>query len=607
MLTDPLIITTLVVAIILVVPLLCKKMHIPAIAGLILTGLLAGPHGLDVLPRDGIIDSLSQIGVLYVMFLSGIEIDINDFKESKGRSLVFGLLTFCIPLVCTFGAALLLGFNLWTSLLMASMMSSHTLMTYPVVSRYGLQRNPAVSIVVGGTIFAVTGTLLILAFVSSRFGATDDPHIWVRMLFGSIVMMLVIFGIMPLLTRWFLRKFTDTIVDWSFIMAMGLLGALMSKAAGIEPILGVFLTALALNKQIPDVSPLMSRINFVGNAIFVPIFLLSVGMLIDLSVFADGWQALLVALMMLATSIPTKWFAAWLTQTIYHFGKYQRQLVFGLTNSHAAGALATVMIGYSILLPDGGRLIPESVLDGTILLILASCTLSSFVTEHAAKHMAQEAAPADSAVDDDLMWLLPAVKTTANRRPKELANILLEAVRQMPEQYRNKLIITDFDSRDNASAMSLLSKSEQSVWMCHFTQPISEFTRVRVMAPESADKETYYAGWQRLLEHMVGALHAEVTQEATADWAVLPRVAQQLAEDELLIVVQSRPLTLSYDDKMTQVPQVLKSHFAEHSFILLYPSQLPAAGEISLLYPTGEQPQSASEQSFIRRLKAKWG
>ncbi|MCQ2335213.1 MAG: cation:proton antiporter [Paludibacteraceae bacterium] len=605
MISSTLSVTAMLLVIILAVPLVCKKLHIPAIAGLILTGLLVGPHGLNLLHQNGIIEAFSQIGILYVMFLSGVEIDINDFRDLKGRSMVFAVLTFLLPLAGTFLAGLLLGFPLWTSVLMASMMASHTLMTFPAVSRYNIQRNPAVSIVIGGTLFAVTGSLLTLALVSSHFSAGDSAALWWRMVIGSVMMLLIVFGLMPLLTRWFLRRVTDNVMVWSWVMTMAVVGGLLAKQAGIEPILGVFLTALALNKQILLGGPIATRISFVGNAIFIPIFLLSVGMLVDPVVFAQGWQAMIVAVVMIVVGIFTKWLAAWLTQRLFGLNSSQRQLMFGLTNSHAAGALATVMIGYTIMMPDGTRLIPETILNGTILLILVSCAVSSFVTDHAAKQLAEESATADATLDTDLMMLVPTQKTPTNRRPKDVAYVIHDGIRKMPEDQRVKQVVTEF-TQDNELALTLLARPNQAIWLCHLLRPLTEYTRVRVLVPTGAEQEMYYAGWQMLLEKLAGQLRAEVTQEYVNDWKVLSRILAGIAEDELLIVVQARTMTPSYVESMSRTEGILKEAMGKAAFVLMFPAQNPADADVSLLTTPNYSPAN-SDGSFIRRLRAKWG
>lgn len=581
--TAPIINTVIILLLILLVPICCRKLRIPSIVGLILAGVALGPHGLGLLERDATVQTLSSLGVLYVMFLSGIEIDIDDFRSEKRRSIWFGLLTFLLPLVVGWVTFLLLGLSMMSSLLIASIFASHTLMTYPVVSRTGIRRNPAVSITIGATIFTVTASMLILAGVSSICNGLNGIEMWMRLGVGLLLMVVVIFYVFPRLMHWALHRLQDVVVEWGFVMALAALGGLMAYAAGLEPILGVFLTALALNKQIPNVSPLMNRISFAGNALFIPIFLLNVGMLIDLRVFVQGWWGLVVAAVMLLVAIPTKWLAAYLLERISRrrgksFTAQQRRLVFGLTNSHAAGALATVMIGYALIQPDGSRLIPETVLNGTIILILVSCAISSFVTEHAAGMLAVEAAKVDKRKENEVTCLLPAVRSRTNRRSKDLAALLIDGRAKIPEEQRVRHIVSDFATDEaglqlDPQLRSLLAVSGQALWFCHFPEPLANVNTARVLLPEGAEQEPDYAGWMQQIGWVTAPFTGEVTHESVAQWHTLPRMAHGMQKTDLLILVQARPETATYRPEMAQVPSMLQRHFMKRNFVVVYPTQ----------------------------------
>jgi Kef-type K+ transport system membrane component KefB/phage gp36-like protein len=317
------------------------------------------------------------------MFLAGLEIDMFHLKKNLTKGMTFGLYTFLVPMILgTVSAVFLLHFDLMTSVLLASMYASHTLLAYPVVSRFGLTRSPAVIITVAGTIVTVLGALLVLAGVVSIHteGAFNWSFLW--RLAGSMSLYWVgVVYVYPRLTRWFFKKYNDSVAQFIYILALVLLASWVAQMIGLESVLGAFFAGLVLNRYIPNLSPLMNRIEFVGNAIFIPYFLIGVGMLINIKVVASSWQTLYVAAVMSAVATLCKWIAAWLTQKTFKMTAVDRSMMFGLSNAQAAATLAAVMIGYQIGLLD------ESVLNGTIVMILITCAISSVVTERAAMKM----------------------------------------------------------------------------------------------------------------------------------------------------------------------------------------------------------------------------
>lgn len=658
MITNTLAITALVLVIILVVPLVCKKIHLPAIVGLILTGILIGPYGTGLVERTATIDVFGQLGILYIMFLSGIEIDMDGLRSSRGRSMVFGALSFFLPLLAGFGGGLLLGMNPWSALLMASILGSHTLMTYPVVSRFGIQKNTAVNLVIGATVFCVTGAMLILAGVSSRFHESFDWTYWLRLGLGSLVMLFCIFWAMPRLTRWFFHKYNDAVVEFIFVMVLIICAGLLAKVAGLEPILGVFLCALALNRQIPNLSPLMNRIQFVGNGIFIPVFLLGVGMLIDMRVLAYGYGTIKMMTLMVGAGMTMKWLAALIAQKTMHLSRPQRQLMFGLTNAHAAGALATVMIGYAIIMPDGTHLMTEQVLNATVILILVACAVSSFITEHAAKRLSQEVLPDEHLTADEMQLLIPVANPDTNRRLVELSTILISrhpesaihatTVSSTPEELAHSERLLDDTARMAAStdhplllhrqlavnvpngiravasarsithivlglpqdgaqggygpvAGPLIPLAGQQMWFYHAVQSLHNIRQVRVLVPTNAAYEPDYTGWQILVERLVQALGAEVTQETVTDWTFLPRAAKRMAKDELYIIVQARRSTPSYSADMEHVGEMMRSCFPDRDYIILYPAQ-HVEGEQDNALLSESTSSGESTYSFIQRI-----
>lgn len=614
MITNTIFITALLLAIILVVPIACRWMRIPSIVGLIITGVLIGPFGLGLLERSNTIDAMSQIGILYIMFLSGIEIDIDDFRRERKSGFLFGFLTFTLPLLLGFAAFLSMGFNLWTSILAASILGSHTLMTYTSVSRFAIHNNKAVSIAIGGTIVAVTAAMIILALVSGYFHGITGRLFVLRMSLGTIGMVAIIFWVMPRIIKWCFHRTNDPIQQWLLVMTMATGGGILAYVAKLEPILGVFLTALSLNRFIPNQSPLMNRVTFAGNALFVPIFLVGVGMLIDVHVFTKDWETLLVAGVMIAVAVGGKWLAAWLMAKLARLNSQQCRLIFGLTNSHAAGALASVMIGYAIIMPDGSRLIPDSILNAVIILILISCAISSFVTDRSAETLHEEAKKADDSHEDDIMTLLPSVRTRDNRRPKDLVNFLTESRSKIPPEDRVKHLVLNFpeeiptsmqhlsmaSNTTVAAANSLLKVYGLAVWQCHLRQALTSFKTVRILMPQNADLDPGYRVWQQFIERFVEQMKTDVSQEVVNNWKVLPRIQQSMAEDELLIVIQTRPRTPAYTPDLEEVPDLMRKHFQQRSFIVLFPAQHPSNVEANALI---QEVNGEATFSFIRRIR----
>ncbi len=381
--SDPVLIFFIVLAIILFAPLLFNKLRIPHIIGLILAGMVFGPHGVNFLAYDSSFKIFGNVGLLYLMFLVGLEMNLNDFRKIKLRGISFGIYTFLIPMILgTLSSVYLLHLNLMTSVLLASMYASHTLVAYPIVSRYDVGHRPAVTITIAGTIITVLGSLIILAVILGMQTGSINKWFWIRLVLSMAIYCLFILYAFPRVARWFFKKYTDSISQYIFVLALVFLASALARPAGLEPILGAFSVGVVLNRFIPSVSPLMNRIEFVGNALFIPYFLIGVGMLIDPSVVFSGWEALVVAFVMSVVATVAKWLAAWITQKSFRLSKLDRAMIFGLSNGQAAVTLAAVLIGYNIGLFD------INILNGTIIMILVTCTISSLATERAARKMA---------------------------------------------------------------------------------------------------------------------------------------------------------------------------------------------------------------------------
>ncbi|WP_297555367.1 cation:proton antiporter [uncultured Alistipes sp.] len=393
-LEDPILKFMLIMAIVLAAPLLLNKLKVPYLLGLIIAGAVIGPHGLNLVLRDSSIILSGTAGLLYIMFLSGLEMDTADFRRTGWHSLVFGLYTFSIPMLVGIPVGyFVLGFPIHSSVLLAGLFASQTLVAYPIVSKLGITRDKAVTLAVGGTIITDMLALLVLTIVVGTATGSADTAFWYRLGISVVLCVAVILLLFPLIGHWFFRRCTDSVSQYVFVLVMVFLGAFLAQLAGLEPIIGAFLAGLAMNPLIPRTSALMNRIEFVGNAVFIPFFLIGVGMLIDYRAFFKDWQTIEVSAAMIVGITLAKYLAAVLTQKTFRLTRDQRTLLFGLSSAHVAATLAAVMVGYNVILghtPDGEpiRLLNESVLNGTILMILATCAVSTFATQRGAHNIA---------------------------------------------------------------------------------------------------------------------------------------------------------------------------------------------------------------------------
>ena len=393
-LTDPVLKFLLILIIILSAPLLLNKLKVPHLLGLIIAGAIIGPYGLNLVLRDSSIILSGTAGLLYIMFLAGLEIDMGDFKRNSGKSLVFGMYTFLIPMGLGIVAGYyVLNFSMETSILLASMFASHTLIAYPIISRLGITKDKSVSITVGGTMITDTLALLVLTVIVGMATGQTGDYFWTRLSVSVIVFALFVVIVFPLIGRWFFKRVQDSISQYIFVLVMVFLGAYLAQLAGMEAIIGSFLAGLALNRLIPHSSPLMHRVEFIGNSIFIPFFLIGVGMLINYRVFFTSFETIKVGIVMIIIATAAKYAAAWLTQKTFRMSVDQRRVIFGLSNAQAAATLAAVMVGYNVILgqtPEGEpiRLLNESVLNGTILMILVTCTMASFSAQRGAHNLA---------------------------------------------------------------------------------------------------------------------------------------------------------------------------------------------------------------------------
>ena len=556
---NPILVFSLILFIILLSPILLKKLNIPSIIGLILAGVIIGPHGLYILENNSAIKLFSTIGLLYIMFMAGLELDLNEFKVNKNKSLVFGFFTFIIPILLGFPVMYyLLGYDFNASFLTASMFATHTLVAYPIVSKLGIAKNQAVAVTVGGTILTDTAVLIILAVIMGNSQGTLDADFWIRLGVSLVVFFLILFLLIPRIAKWFFAKMeAEKHLHYIFVLTVVFFSAFLAEIAGVEPIIGAFFAGLALNKLIPHSSALMNRIEFIGNSLFIPFFLISVGMLVNTKVIFNGPMALVIALVLSVVALTSKYLAAWITQVSFAYTKSQRNLIFGLSGAHAAATLAVILVGYQAFIID------DNILNGTIILILITCVIASLVTEKAGKKVVEEdkdntenllkSSPASkeqillsfnsTANIEKLLELAILVKDKKSPNPVSMIRVVsndkeaeakivkakkeLEAfvdnatatetkvdilttidqsthsgISRISREIMADIILLDWTDRSNPEERDIEKKINfaydnplKTVGICHIERPLTHHGKIIVVAPPHAESESGFKLW----------------------------------------------------------------------------------------------------------------
>ena len=407
--TNPSLIFFLVLVIILLAPIIMGKLRIPHIIGMVLAGVAIGQYGFNILVRDDSFELFGRVGLYYIMFLAALEMDVEGVKKNKGRLSLFGLLTFAAPFTLTFiMSEWLLGYPTIASLLLGCLMASNTLIAYPIVSRYGQQRKPSVALSVGASMLSLLVALVVLAALVASHNGQTGVLFWLWFAAKFVIYCGSLAILIPKLTRWFLRRYSDAVMQFIFVMAMLFMSAVLSESIGFEGIFGAFLSGLILNRYIPHVSPLMNRIEFIGNALFIPYFLIGVGMLINVRLAFSDTSVLWVALAITLFGTAGKAIAAYLSALLFRLPlNTSGNMMFGLTSAHAAGAIAIIMVGMRLTTPDGSVLVTGEMLNGVVLMILLTCIISTVVTEQAAQQITlrDKEIPQEDTQDDEKMLI----------------------------------------------------------------------------------------------------------------------------------------------------------------------------------------------------------
>jgi len=469
---DPTLIFFVVLLIILFAPIIMSKLRIPHIIGMVLAGVVIGQYGLNILERDNSFELFGRVGLYYIMFLAGLEMDMEGVKRNKRRFLIFGLLTCLVPWGLTYVMAItLLHYSVAASFLLGCIMASNTLIAYPIVGRYGLQRHPSVALSVGSSMISLFMALVMLAAFSANFdafshtvttnggvtagrGAINTSGLSVILFWPFFLLKLAAFIagaliLIPHLARYFLRRYSDAVMQYIFVLAVMFLSAACSELIGLEGIFGAFFSGLVLNRYIPKVSPLMNRIEFIGNALFIPYFLIGVGMLINVRTLAEGPHVVWVVILIAFFGTFGKALAAYASSLLFRLSKADGHMMFGLTSAHAAGAIAMVMVGMRIEVAPGIFLVSDDMLNGVVMMILVTCIISTLMTEHAAQKIVvqEKLHPKHQQNDDEKILLCVKYPDIA---PQLLALALMVRNQQLNrELVALNVVYDDAKSADN--------------------------------------------------------------------------------------------------------------------------------------------------------------
>jgi Kef-type K+ transport system membrane component KefB/nucleotide-binding universal stress UspA family protein len=546
-LQNPVLVFSIILFIILIAPIILKRLNIPSIIGLIISGVVIGPNAFNIIEKNEAVNLFATIGLLYIMFIAGLELDMNDFKKNSNKSLTFGLLTFIIPIAIGYPVLrYLLDYDVNASFLTACMFATHTLVAYPIVSKLGVAKNQAVAVSVGGTILTDTAVLLILAVIVSNSEGNLDAGFLIRLGISLTCFGIIMFFIIPPFARWFFNRLeSEHHSHYIFVLSIVFFAAFLSQVAGVEPIIGAFMAGLALNKLIPHSSALMNRIEFIGNSLFIPFFLISVGMIVDLRVLMNGYQAWIIAGSLTIVALIGKWLAAFFTQKIFNYSNDQRQLIFGLSSAHAAATLAIILVGFNT------KILDENILNGTIILILVTCIVASFVAERASKSII-----ANSNNDLDHSDIQYELMTEHILLPIE-ENENIDKVLELALTIKNKKSVQPI------SVLSVIDYDEEAE-----INIIKEKRRLETLILDAAAVETR-VNYISTIDHNSGSGIARTSREIMANLIVMPWPASQTIVDKFL--GEKIESIINYTDKTLFVCSIKEQLIYYNKIVLALP------------------------------------
>ena len=690
--TDPTLTFFVVLLIILLAPIIMGKLRIPHIIGMVLAGVVVGKYGLNILVRDNSFELFGRVGLYYIMFLAALEMDMESIRKNRNRLLIFALLTFTVPLLLTYFMGIhLLNYGITASLLLGCIMASNTLVAYPIVSRYGLQRKPSVTLSVGSSIISLIFSLIMLAAIVASNKGEGSIGFWLFFVSKFVIYCAAAIFLLPRLTRWFLRRYSDAVMQFIFVLASLFLCAALSAAIGLEGIFGAFLSGLILNRYIPSVSPLKNRLEFIGNAVFIPYFLIGVGMLINVRLLFTGGGILWAVICITLFGTLGKAIAAYAACFGFRMPMSSGHMMFGMTSAHAAGAIAMVMVGMNLLGEDGAPLVSAQMLNAVIVMILFTCIISSVITEQSAQRiiLRDKELPVEAHRKANDQRILVPVKypeyaerlmnmaiLMLNRkqtrglvalnvvydgehmhRNMEQGNRLLEQMTQYCagsdiqiqtqtriaaniangikhafKEFQATEILIGMHTHKEVSTkfwgefhQSLFNGLNQQITMARLAQPLNTIRRIQVAVPSRAEFEPGFYRWLERLSRIAGNLECRIQfhgrtetlslvneyiknrhPQVRADysnmdhWNELPKLANDVADDHLFVIVTARKGTVSYKNALEYLPDEIQRYFNGKNLVIIFPDQY---GDQEVM--TYSQSQHTEERSAWESL-ARW-
>ncbi len=691
--TDPTLIFFVVLLIILFAPIVMSKLRIPHIIGMVLAGVMIGQYGFNILERDNSFELFGRVGLYYIMFLAGLEMDIEGVKKHTRRFLIFGLLTCFVPLILTYIMAMtILDYSPAASFLLGCIMASNTLIAYPIIGRYGLQRHPSVGLSVGSSMISLFMALVMLAALSSSFEKGSGWLFWILFIVKFAAFCVGSIILIPKLTRSFLRRYSDAVMQYIFVLGIMFLSAALTSLIGIEGIFGAFFSGLILSRYIPRVSPLMNRIEFIGNALFIPYFLIGVGMLINVRTIFSGIDMVWVVFLIVFFGTFGKAAAAYVSSLLFRLTKADGNMMFGLTSAHAAGAIAMVMVGMRLEVAPGEYMINDITLNGVVMMILFTCVISTLITEHAAQQIIiQEKThlQTDIPKDDDekillcvkypdiapqLLYLAMLMRNQRLNRELVALNVVYDDQNSNPSREQGLRLLEKLQQQGSASDVkvqtqvrlatniangikhafrefgcseiimgmhvhtdinprfwgefiqSLYNGLNRQIILTRFVQPMSTLRRIRVAVPSRAEFEPGFHRWLERLSRLSGQLdcriqfhgrndslvliaeyinnhHPHVRAEYTQmdHWNQLPRLAADISEDHLFVVVTARKGTISYKTALERLPDELQKHFSGKNLMIIFPDQFGDTKEDRMSFTEAQHHEEKSIYETISR------
>ena len=690
--TSPTLIFFVVLFIILIAPIVMGKLRIPHIIGMVLAGIVIGPYGLNILERDSSFELFGRVGLLYIMFLAGIEMDMEGLKKDLGKVTVFGLLTCFVPFILTYLSCVwYLDYPPLASLLLGCIMASNTLVAYPIVVRYGLQRSTVTTLSVGASMLSLLIALVVTAALVGSMSGGTGTMFWVLFFVKFVAWCAAMTWLIRHMTRWFLRRYSDSVMQYIFVLAVMFISAATCELIGLEGILGAFFSGLVLNRFIPNVSPLMNRIEFIGNAIFIPYFLIGVGMLINAGLLLEGGNTILVVACIGIFGTVGKAIAAFLGSFLFHRSVHEGNLMFGMTSAHAAGAIALVMVGVNLEIAPGQHLLGDEALNAVVIMILFTCIISTIVTEYASRAIVlqektQRKIPEDDGKADDEKILIPVkypetcdtlfnlavlmrneklsrglialnvvyddLDASYNQQEGQrllesiekkaaaadvhiqtqvrLATNIANGIKHAFKEYDASEIILGQHIHDNSTrrfwgqfAQSLFNGLNRQIIIARCTIPLNTIRVFHVAVPSRAEYEPGFYRWLERVSRMVTRLGCRIVfhgreeslslirtfldyrfKSIRADYAIMQhwndfkKLAAQMEEHQMLVVVTARQGTVSYKSAMERLPEELTTYYKYKNVMIIFPDQYGNQQDIMTFATTQHHEQESIWESL---------